>query len=187
MIIDDEKQRAVLQRRAELLAVMREKAEHAGLSVALFARRGTHYAIDARYVREVAHVIAPTALPLTADHWLGISSLHGELLGIIDLSRLLADTPDRGPVATEIDDDTRVLVIVIGKERGELGLLIDEVLESRTLGDDLIPVGTHESGATRGLVGGATADGVRLLVAEALLGDPRLFLAREHHDQPQTP
>ena len=187
MIVDDEKQRTILRQRAALLATTRKKVGADGLNFALFARQGMHYAIDARYVREVARVIAPTALPLTADHWIGISSLHGELLGIVDLPRLLADATDGGRVATEIDEDTQTLVLVLGKAHGELGLLIDEVLDSRALGDDVVPVGAHESGSSRGLIGGATADGVRLIVAEALMNDPRLFLEREHKNQPQPP
>lgn len=182
----DETCRAVLERRAQALARSRTEQRTRGREVALFERQSVRYAIDARYVTEVARVIAPTPLPLTASYWLGLSSLHGELLGVVDLPRLLVEGPSDGAEG-EHDENEQRLVLVIGREHGEFALVIDRVLEGRSLGDDLVPLGSHESGSARGLLGGATVDGVRLVVAEALIADPRLFLAREDTDQPQPP
>jgi chemotaxis signal transduction protein len=180
----NETDRDVLERRAQALARTRTEQRARGQDVALFERQNVRYAIDASYVTEVARVIAPTPLPLTASYWLGLSSLHGELLGVVDLPRLLVDAPASASDGEHDENDQR-LVLVIGRERSEFALLIDRVLEGRSLGDDLVPLGSHESGSARGLLGGATADGVRLVVAEALIADSRLFLSREDSDHPQ--
>ena len=140
-----------------------------------FKLAGEDYGVGILSVQEIRGWSSVTAMP-NSPPW---------LLGIVDLPRLFADAADGGRMATEIDEDTQVLVLVLGKAHAELGLLIDEVLEGRTLGADVVPVGAHESGTARGLIGGATGDGVRLIVAEALMNDPRLFLEREQEDQPQ--
>lgn len=170
---------AILAERAKKLAAPQRgrSARLNGHSAALFARGGVAYAIETAYVLQVVRVLAPTPLPLTHPCWRGLTTLHGELLAVLDLPRLLEDDPaDLLTVGSAREDGEleTLLVMVIGRDRPEFGLLLDALLEAREL-EQVVPLASREGGT--GLLRGATADGVRVVEAELLLADPRLSLA----------
>jgi len=174
--------RRVLEARAQALARPRATAReaHAGRTIyATFERGGVVYAIDPAFVVRAAHVLEPTALPRAPGHWRGVTSLHGELLAVFDLPRLLGDDAPplpEGVVEGDARGDpepARVLVLVLGAVRAELAIVVDAVGEARALADALA-LTPPTDGTTARLVLGTTPDGVRILLADALLGDPRL-------------
>jgi purine-binding chemotaxis protein CheW len=177
---DDE--RAILEQRARALARPREAGRHTRASTpfAMFERAGVTYALDSRFVFEVSRVLAPTPLPLSEPHWLGITSLHGELLALVDLAVLLghatstATEGELGEQDPELADRRSWLVLVVGTDRREFGLRVDVVLEARPLSERLARA--PASDPTSQLLVGTTAEDVRVLRGEALLSDPRLYM-----------
>lgn len=159
--------RTLLEQRAAALARERERAPSAPRTYALFERAGEIHAIEMRYVVEVARVPEPTPLPLAPAHWLGITSLHGELLAVADLPPLLSDDP--GPHAEAREDP--LLALVVGTERAEFALAIDLLRDLGRREEPHRPVG---GSSTSPLVIGVLSDGARVLDGASLLADPRL-------------
>src|SRR5262245_3959760 len=81
--------RTRLAERARELAKPRVERRLEERALAVFERAGTRYAIEPRFVFEVARAPSPTPLPRSAAHWLGLTSLHGELMAVADLPALL--------------------------------------------------------------------------------------------------
>ncbi|HEX5661570.1 MAG TPA: chemotaxis protein CheW [Polyangiales bacterium] len=154
----------ILEQRARTLARPRSTlAERSTLAV--FERAGVRYAIDPRFVYEVARAPRPTALPRSERHWLGVTSLHGELIAVADLPVLLGDD-----AATHAEEST--LLLVLGVEARELAIEVDAVLEPVRA-----DVPRHEpphTDAASSLIEGVTEDGLRVVRGERLLSDPRL-------------
>jgi chemotaxis signal transduction protein len=181
-----------LRRRARELAAARHSTrdlamQSGGERHALFERRGCRYALDMRYVCGVARVLAPTPLPGAAAHWLGVASLHGELIAIVDLYALLlgettgGEPRSGGSTESPTEADTQ-LILVVGREHREFGVAIDAVLDATRISETL----ARESHQTRSeeLLRGITEDGTRVLRESALMIDPRLFL--ETSEQRET-
>lgn len=181
-MMHEDADREVLEQRARALARPRDE-QHAlsedGNALALFERDGTVYGIARSAVFEVARVLAPTPLPRSALYWLGVTSLHGELLALFDLPVLLGGMPAPSGAVRSIDDENvdeaadRKLVLVLGTGRRELAVLVDAVREPRAVREQLAAAPDPEHGGSR-IVLGTTDDGVRVLDARALLKDPRL-------------
>lgn len=134
-----------------------------------FERGASRYALEKRLVREVARVPAPTPLPLSAAHWVGLTSLHGHLLAVVDLPPLLAEAAEE----TSAEEDA-LLVVVLGEREAEVALRIDRLVDAYR-GDDLRSADVEEPGGAR-IVLGALDDGTRVIDGAALLADPRLTL-----------
>lgn len=162
-------ERAILEQRTRLLARPRQQALRAHGSLATFVRRGERYAIEARFVYEVARAPRPTALPRSARHWLGVTSLHGELVAVADLPLLLAD--EAGPA----EGDTTGLLLVLGGSTRELALAIDAVLEP--VRDDIARQPPPRADAASSLIEGITEDGLRVVRGDLLLCDARLTVS----------
>jgi chemotaxis signal transduction protein len=184
----EERDHAVLAERARALARPHRQAQREQ-RYTLFERCGIQYAIEPQFVFELARVLAATPLPRAAPHWLGVTSLHGELLAVADLSVLLGGSNRERAQRAEGDSDGDEhaeadprLVLVLGGERRELALLIDAALEATVLSHELSAVPpSDDSGAQ--LVLGTTREGIRVVAGEALLADPRLFLQAAHQPQ----
>lgn len=178
---DAEAELRILEERARALARPRVR-EAVAEKYALFERGGIRYAIEPRFVFAVARAVEPTPIPNAAPYWCGVSSVQGELLALIDLPVLLADgEPQRSgddPSEAEAADPRGRLVLVLGLERHELGLVIDALHEATVLPLDLAHAHTGDT-ATQ-LIIGSTQDGTRVVRAEALLSDPRLFMQANH-------
>ena len=166
--------RSLLERRAEALARERARAQSEARTYALFERAGETHAVEMRYVIEVARVPEPTPLPLSPAHWLGVTTLHGELLAVADLPPLLSEDAAPGAASRGVDP---LLVLVLGIERAEFALAIDLL---RDLGRREEPQRQTAGSSTSALVVGALSDGARVLDGSALLADPRLTIAPNH-------
>lgn len=171
--IDAADERVVLEERARLLARPRVEFEARRASLAVFERLGVRYAIDPRYVIEVARAPRATALPKSEPHWLGVTSLHGELIAVADLPVLLGIPGAPAPEATE-EHHQLTLLLVLGTDGRELGLEIDSVLEPVRAPDALAR--PPHADAASSLIDGITEDGLRVVRGELLLSDPRLFV-----------
>jgi twitching motility protein PilI len=87
---------------------------------------GSRFLLDLTQAGEIATIGAITRVPLTADWFLGLSNLRGNLIGIIDLARF------QGQEATVVDKDSRV--VAFAPALGfNCGLLVSRVLGLRNI------------------------------------------------------
>ena len=157
----------LLERRAAALARPVELAHPtATMQVLVLAVAGGHrYAVESRYVDQVAHNARLCRLPASPGQLLGLLPVRGEAVPVTDLATLA------GVAAAA--DPSRPFAVVLAGNGDPLGLLVDEVI---TAGDvactELRPV---ERGLTEACIErGVTADGTVLLDVDTLLADPRV-------------
>jgi len=162
--------KALLDERAQALAQRSSEAPREELlEVLTFALGRERYAIETRSVREVAPLTEFTPVPSAPAFIVGIVSLRGEVLTIVDLRKLFSAD------SVGLTDLSRV--IVVGSERAELGVLADSVhtiehLPSRAVLD----APAAAAGAGREYLRGLTGDAWIILDAEALLDDERFVV-----------
>ncbi|MBI3767057.1 MAG: chemotaxis protein CheW [Deltaproteobacteria bacterium] len=165
----------VLDARARALAAPDTVAERAGelLALVTFTVERECYGLEARYVREIIRAPELTPVPGTSELWLGVMSLRGELLPVVDLRKAL------GASAAAPTAEARVLVL--GERHGELGVLADAVHEVTAVRqDELLEAPAATNGAVD-LVRAVTSTALAVLDGAALLADPR-FVFEQSED-----
>jgi purine-binding chemotaxis protein CheW len=165
--------RQVLEGRARRLAgtaTAAAAAATATLRVACFELGVERYAIELRYLREVSKLRHIAEVPGVPDFVLGVSNVRGEMLSVFDLRRLL------GVSARGLTDLARLLVL--GRERAELGILVDTVGAVMDL-DPALLAAPPETVSARGrrYLCGVTRDALIAIDGRALLDDPELVLS----------
>lgn len=80
-------------------------------------------------VLEIIRIPTTVAVPLTPDTLIGLANLRGGVLPIIDLRKLL-DFEDK-----ELTEQSRVVVVDTGSQTGRVGLVVDRVLQVKTVED----------------------------------------------------
>jgi len=109
-----------------------EAAQQQEIEMLSFRLGGEEYAVLVADVREVLKIYQPTSVPNSPDYILGIMSLRGTMLPIIDLCRRF------GLPAGVQDEKSRIVVVSSGEE--DVGLLVDRVTGVfRILSDDIKP------------------------------------------------
>jgi twitching motility protein PilI len=87
---------------------------------------GSRFLLDLTQAGEITTVGAITGVPLTADWFLGLSNLRGNLISVVDLARF------QGRDATVIDKDCRI--VAFAPALGfNCGLLVSRVLGLRNI------------------------------------------------------
>lgn len=89
------------------------------LEILAFSLAGEAYGVETCHVREVCQLKDLTVVPCTPRFVVGVVSLRGRILAIIDL-RTLFDLPPRG-----LTEQNRI--VVLRGDGGELGLLADSI------------------------------------------------------------
>ncbi|MDP3842388.1 MAG: chemotaxis protein CheW [Oxalobacteraceae bacterium] len=84
----------------------------------------THCLLDLQQTSEILPVRSITKVPLTLDWYLGLSSIRGNLVGVVDFPRFL------GYAATELDAACRIIIFSRGLSLHG-GLLVPRVLGLR--------------------------------------------------------
>ena len=161
----------ILRGRARALARPTEHlpAAETLLEVLEFRLAQERYAVETRYVREVAPLKELTPLPCTPSFVLGIVNVRGQIVPVFDLKKLF-DLPEEGLT------DLHRIIIVRGNNL-ELGLLAD-----LTLGVRSIPLSSLQSslptltGIRGDYLKGVTAEGLVVLDLARLLADPRIIV-----------
>lgn len=69
-----------------------------------------------------------TAVPTTQPWLLGIANVRGNLVPVVDMGRFLFDE--------RVHPGERTRLLVVGQRGGSVGLLVDEIIGQRTLGDE---------------------------------------------------
>ena len=113
------KETAGQRRQAEAAKV--EVAAGAQLELLTFVIAGEHYAVDIERIVEIVTPRPTTRIPNAEASVVGIISLRGTIVTLVDVRRKL-----RHPAAGEPTADTRIVVIDHGNEM--IGFLVDRVL-----------------------------------------------------------
>lgn len=119
------------QEEAILHASDAEKAghRHTDTQIVAFFLQGEIFAFPMASVREIIRMPATAHLPTAPASLLGVANLRGSLLPVVDLSRILFNTPS--PIA----DATRVIVVDAGVR---IGMVVDRVDKALTIDSDRI-------------------------------------------------
>ncbi|MBR1700997.1 MAG: chemotaxis protein CheW [Lachnospiraceae bacterium] len=94
------------------------------------------YGIDIRYVDNIVRMQNITRVPKVQAYLKGVINLRGEVIPVVSL-RLKMGLP-----ADEYTKNTRI--IILKTETGNLGIIVDEVREVVTLGEESIEKMAHE-------------------------------------------
>lgn len=161
--------RSVLKKRADSLAVLPgDEQEHEGMLAVVFTLGGERFAFESAYLKEVCPASEIVPVPCTPAFVLGIVSLRGQMVSIIDLRRFF-ELPDSG-----ISDMNRLLVLSWGEMR--FGVLADTVEGVHALRlDDLKKLPTL-SGVREEYLIGVSPRGITVLDAGKLLADKSIIV-----------
>lgn len=166
--------RRVLMARAQALGRTPEAAESAGehIEVVEFVLAHERYAIESRYIREVAPLENLTPLPCTPAFVLGIVNLRGEILSVIDIKKFF-ELPEQG--LTDLNK-----IIVLQSEDMLFGILADAIAGVRR-----IPVAGIQpslptlTGIREEYLRGVTPERLVVLDAERLLTDESIVVQEQ--------
>ncbi|HWQ63567.1 MAG TPA: chemotaxis protein CheW [Methanospirillum sp.] len=161
----------ILTQRARDLAAPRDdhQEDKSGTEVLEFHLSGEKYVISMEYIKEVALLKEITYIPGTPPFILGIISLHGSILSIVDL-RIVLGMPPKG-----LTDFNRI--IVLSNNEMTFGVLADAIDRTRTINTDQIsrPPPTI-SGPEAAYLSGVLPGPVMVIDARALLSNPGMIL-----------
>lgn len=169
-----EETRRILQARALALAQesMLDATVDEDIEVVEFTLAYEQYAIETRYVRQVASLENLTPLPCTPAFVLGIVNLRGAILPLIDLRKLF-ELPERG-----LTDLHRIIVLQSGKIL--FGILADTVTSvRRILLTHLQPSLPTLTGVRKNYLKGITFERLVVLDAEKLLMDESIIVQEQ--------
>ena len=132
---------------------------------------GRRFLLDLTQAGEITTVGAITGVPLTADWFLGLSNLRGNLISVVDLARF------QGQEATVIEKDCRV--VAFAPALGfNCGLLVSRVLGLRSSADmtlkNLAPAADNPAWMTRQYVDQDAQDWAELDLS-LITQDPRFL------------
>jgi|SRR5579883_472875 len=153
----------LLEERARALARVpeAEAAPRSAIEVVVFPVGAERYALETRFVLEVATRPPLTRVPGAPPRLAGVVPWRGETLAVF---ALVEGAPPSDPRS----------VVVLGRARPELGLLADGGGEVRAVDAAALAPPPESAGALPAR--GVTADAVLVLDGAALLGDRRFFV-----------
>ncbi|MDP2371399.1 chemotaxis protein CheW [Rhodoferax sp.] len=170
---DQEEIGHILKARAQALA--REPSgghEAESIEVVEFVLAHETYAVESRYVREVAPLENLTPLPCTPAFVLGIVNLRGEILSVIDIKKFF-DLPEKG-----LTDLNKIIVLQSGDM--VFGILADAISGMRRIAvADIQPSLPTLTGIREDYLKGVTPGRLVILDAEKLLTDEGIVV-QEH-------
>ncbi len=170
-------QRRILRARAAELArePLAQSEPGSQIEVIAFHLARERYAVETAFVREVASLRDLTPVPCAPSFVLGIISVRGQILSVIDLRRFF-DLP-----VGELNELNKA--IILRAREMELGVLAEEVVGARQLPlAELQPALPTLVGIHADYIRGVTGDRVVVLDAERILRDPTIIVREEVAD-----
>ena len=164
----------IFKERATKLAQPRktDDVDGAMLDVIQFSIGQEKYGIELDYIREIYPFRDLTWVPCTPSFVLGIVSVRGQIISVIDL-REFFDLPKAELTRT-------AKIIILGRDKHEIGILAE-----RMLGEKRVPMSTIQSGMA-GLkdlqdnyIKGVGTDRLAILNIDQLLSDSKLVIHEE--------
>lgn len=171
MTIPSDKDLAILEQRARRLAapLAADARSRRMLELVVFTLGGGRYGLETRHVREVTRLKEFTPTPGVPDFVMGLTSIRGEFLALIDLRPFLR-LPTQG-----LSDLS--YIIICGTDRAEFGILADTVHDVVTLdAEEIIPAPASLAGGAADHLRGVTREALAVLDGARLLADERLFV-----------
>jgi purine-binding chemotaxis protein CheW len=161
---------AVLKRRTEQLAKLPLSAD-AGDEIEVMVCRLGHerYAVETRHLRAVQWVSGITPVPCTPGFVVGIVSVRGDIVTLLDLCAMIGLGRWSGDIAATCP------VLLLGLPGLRAGLVVDEVLGVERVSLDALQPSISGREFTRGVGPNATI----VLDIEALLGSGRFNVSDE--------
>lgn len=89
------------------------------------------YGIDITYVDNIVRMQKITRVPKAQNYFKGVINLRGEVVPVMSIRTKMGLEPD------EFTDASRIIILKI-EQQGSLGIIIDEVKEVVTLGEEEI-------------------------------------------------
>jgi purine-binding chemotaxis protein CheW len=163
--------KALLKKRAAALAREDQVKEKPGerITVVEFLLAEECYGIETIWLREAYPLRDLTPLPGTPAFMLGLINLRGRLLSVIDIKKFF-NLPAKG-----ISDLNKV--IVLQKEKMEMGILADAIIGVREVGlSDLQSALPAITGVGAEYLKGVTPKRLIVLDAERILDDPNIII-----------
>jgi purine-binding chemotaxis protein CheW len=161
----------VLAERARKLAEFVEEDAQASQLICIveFLLGNQAYAVRVENLREVYPLRGVTRIPCVPEHILGVITVRGQILTVLDLKRVL------GLHQSELTVFNKVVVI---EHKGScMGFLVDELVGSRLVSADDIQEGlSNLPGSVPLYLMGITSDRTVILDASKIIGDDRLIV-----------
>lgn len=172
--LENRRKQQILSERARELAKIRATTldEINSTEILEFNLSGERYAIEMSYIREVSLLKEITTLPGTPSFIIGIISLRGQVISIVDI-KIILGLPTRG-----ITDYNRV--IVLQSDTISFGILADAIIMTRRINLDKInrpPPTVNNIGASYLL--GIIPGPLMVIDAKTMLNDPHLIVGME--------
>ncbi|MDB4906038.1 MAG: cheW [Gemmatimonadetes bacterium] len=158
------RERQVLEERARRLArPIEDTVDHAGsVDAVTFNLARERWTIDARYVFAVFRLAALVRVPGVRAPVIGVTRWRGDVLTLLDVRSLV------GAVSTGLDD--LAVVIVIGIDQPEFGVLADSLGDTIRLSDaDVLPLTSPRGDADAAVIRGVTQSAHLILDPVALV------------------
>jgi purine-binding chemotaxis protein CheW len=163
----------LLKRRADQLArvpVTHDSGDE--VEVLMCQLRAEGYAVETRWLRALQWVSQITPVPCTPAYVLGIVSVRGEIVPVLDLGSMLG----LGPRQAELEHDSGSRPVLLLDLPGiRAGLVVDEVFGVERLALGELEPSLSGRDFARGLLGGATV----LLDLEQLFASGRFDVLEE--------
>jgi purine-binding chemotaxis protein CheW len=162
---------AIFARRAEQLARL-PIAPDSGNEVEVLACRvcNERYAVETRHLRAVQWVNGMTPVPCTPSFVLGIVSVRGEIVTLLDLAAMIG----LGALSTDaVSPERGMPVLLLGLPGLRSGLVVDEVLGV----ERMKLAGLQPSLSGREFARGVAPDNTVLLDLEALFASGRFTVS----------
>jgi len=161
---------AVFKRRAQQLAKLPLSPDTGDEVELLICRLGTErYAVETRHLRAVQWANGITPVPCTPGFVVGIVSVRGEIVTLLDLCAMIGLGTWSGDIATTCP------VVLLGLPGLRAGLLVDEVLGVERVTLKALQPSISRREFTRGVGPNDTV----VLDIEALLGSGRFNVSDE--------
>ena len=117
----------MLKLRAEQLAKLSVVSDASEEIEVIVCRLGAeHYAVESRHLRAVQWASGAAPVPCTPSYVIGIVSVRGEIVTLLDLA--CDDRTHVGPAAAATDTGLARPVLLLGLTPPATGLVVDEVL-----------------------------------------------------------
>ena len=168
--ITEEQADAIMAERARALARVPIASPDSDeiLEVMVIQMAKERFAIETRFIHEVYRVGDITPVPGGPDFLVGVTNMRGEVLSVLDL---------RNFFGIPADPEKRPQILVLGTDRPEFGMLVDEVHEVTTLRiDEIVEAPGSVQGVSREYLRGVTEDAMLILNGDVLLADERLYM-----------